>query len=301
MKISELKKLIESGQVRLKKSLGQNYLVDRNHLIKIKNQISLLKENHPKSLILEIGCGLGMLTEHLLEIGSLIGVEIDERNCQFLRKKYANHLVNRVSEMGAQKRTGFYLLCLDALKLDFKTLLESEQKIILVGNLPYHLIYKIILFFLENHFSYLSEMVFLVQKEAAERIHSHGTRNPIKQKNYGIPSILIQYHCHLQKLWEVPPSAFYPPPKVKSEFIGLAPKAMLEELDYSLFKHLVKASFQNRRKNLINSIKSYLPFKFDLVKIATALSELGFADNQRGEDLSLEDYLKLAKNYLSLS
>ncbi len=291
MKKSKLFDLLQKNQITIKKSLGQNYLFDTNYLKKISNAVIHLKKKYPDSFIVEIGCGVGMLTSWLLEIDSVLGIEIDKRNCQILKKEYSSFLVPNAPAFFSKKKSPcFFLLEEDVLSIPFNDFLQNK-KVIVVGNLPYHLVYEIIFYFLENYFSFISEMVLMMQKEVGERI-----RNTLGQKNYGITTVMINYHCEVKKLFELPANAFYPAPKIKSELVQLNPKKRENIASYSLFKHLVKASFQNRRKNIFNSIKNYRDYAFDLNALENILVKLRIRES-RAEKISIENYVSLSNEY----
>ncbi len=316
MKKKEIIDFLKGSNTKLKKSLGQNYLIDQNVLRKISEFIRQLqekeKEKNSEVLIIEIGCGLGVLTQYLLEFSSVLGIEIDEKNIGFLQKKLSPtrlkttagviHTEDNKASMqkNASSQNHFFLIREDILKIAWKEFFSSpalqlqNKKIILVGNLPYHLVLKIIEHFSENSFFDLKGMVFLMQKEVAERLTARE-----KSPFYGIPSIFAHYHWEVRKLFTVAAQSFFPSPKVTSSLVSFLPrtKKSLMVKSYPLFKDLVKGSFFTRRKKIINSLNHYSKSKqinFNFNQIETALEKLGLSGSHRAEEISLDNFIKLS-------
>lgn len=254
-----------SGQVRARKRFGQNFLVDRQVIGQILDAI----DSQPGDHIVEIGPGLGALTEGLLRNpGRLTVVEID--------RDLAAHLTQRYGE-----RPNFQLHQADALTLDFGTLGQGES-LRIVGNLPYN-ISTPLLFHLLAYRHAISDMCFMLQQEVVERLAAAPGG-----KNYGRLSIMVQYHCQVHTLLTVPPTAFRPAPKVTSAVVRLLPHPSppWEAIDMGLFSHLVKTCFQQRRKTLRNSLK--------LVPGGSEIDGSMVDLSARPESLTVEDFVTLA-------
>lgn len=249
------------------KKLGQNFLIDQNISNKIARQLS-----HPDGkVVIEIGCGLGGLTEHLVEmpIQKLIAVEYD-RACI----KYLNDL--------QETNPKIHVVGEDALRIDEESLAGSE-KFSIVSNLPYNISVVLLIKWLDK-LSSIDEMVLMFQKEVAERIVAKPGN-----KIYGIVSILVQYMCDIEYCFDVPPTVFHPPPKVMSGVVRITPKEMnKKKIDtYQKIKLLCNKVFNQRRKMLRNTLKDIFE---DPEK---ELQSIGLNGQMRPEELSVEDFEKL--------
>lgn len=255
---------------RPRKRFGQNFLSDANTIHNIISAIGAVESDQ----VIEIGPGLGALTGPLLACcPTLIAVEIDRDLSDILRKRYAD-------------QTEFKLHCGDALQTDFASL-GHQQPLRIVGNLPYN-ISTPVLFHLLTFGSLIIDMHFMLQKEVVDRLAAIPG-----SKNYGRLSLMTQYHCQVDALFEVPPSAFKPPPKVDSMFVRLTPYTTppYQADDPALFARLVKQCFQYRRKTLRNSLKQ-------IAKSTAILTALDFDLSLRPEVLSVADFVNLS-NQLS--
>ncbi len=246
--------------VRAKKHLGQHFLWDKNIAIKIVEAF----KKAPTSRVLEIGPGKGVLTGYLLDYfdDRLYAVEIDEESAEYLLKNYPE----------IEK----YLLRKDFLKLDLEAYFPGEISII--GNFPYNISSQIFFRILENR-NKVPFVVGMLQKEVAERLASKpGT------KAYGILSVFLQAYYDIKILFQVGPSSFTPPPKVKSSVISLR-RNEIQELDCNekLFFTIVKQSFNQRRKIIRNSLKSFL--------LNLEVEDERF--QKRPEQLSVNDFVEL--------
>ncbi len=246
-----------------KKHLGQHFLTDQNIALKIAQ--TLKRDDYDK--ILEIGPGMGVLTQYLLQNKDkeVFVNEIDKESVEYLTKHFTQ-LENKIIEG-------------DFLKLNLKEVFEGE-KFGVIGNFPYNISTQIVFKVLENK-ELIPEFAGMFQKEVSERIASkHGS------KKYGILSVLVQNYYDVEYLFEVSEQVFNPPPKVKSGVIRLSRKDNFPDIDYDYLKKFVKTAFNQRRKTLRNSLKSYnLSDKLKQDSI--------FA--KRPEQLSPEDFFKLAK------
>ncbi len=249
------------------KRFGQNFLKDTTVISQIIDAI----HPNPEDFMVEIGPGLGSLTHALLQkVNHLDVIEIDRKLAAKLES--TPHLTLHIQ---------------DVLKFDFEALQKQHpnKKLRIVGNLPYN-ISSPILFKLLDTQSIIQDMHFMLQKEVVHRIiASKGNRE------YGRLSVMIQYYCHTQFLFEVPARAFFPAPKVVSAFLRLIPKTTPDDTvsNFNLFKNLVNAAFQQRRKILLNSLKNYLTEEdFVVLKLDPKL---------RPEQLSVQNFVDIS-NYL---
>lgn len=249
--------------VRAKKHLGQHFLNDLNVAQKIVESLSWQGYEQ----VLEIGPGMGVLTQFLIEKNQNIQVvEIDEESVQFLNKKYNL----------TQERLKIYSE--DFLKMNLSA--NFNAPLAILGNFPYNISSQILFKILENK-NIVPEMVGMFQKEVAERVvATHGS------KTYGILSVLVQAYYDVEYLFTVDEHVFSPPPKVKSAVIRLTRNdTRFEILNEKYFFTLVKTAFNQRRKTLRNALKS-LNYSVDF-KISEVL-------NLRAEQLSVADFIDLS-------
>ncbi len=246
-----------------KKHLGQHFLTDLN----IAKKIASTLQGKSYNKILEIGPGMGVMTQFLLgrKDKEIYVNEIDKESVEYLKKKFPE-LKNKIIEG-------------DFLKLDLNKEFPGEE-IGITGNFPYNISTQIVFKVLENK-DKIPEFSGMFQKEVSERIAStHGN------KTYGILSVLTQSYYNVDYLFSVNENVFNPPPKVKSGVIRLTRKENQPEIDYDFFKKVVKTAFNQRRKTLRNSLKSY--------NLSDNLKQDSiFA--KRPEQLSPEGFLNLAK------
>lgn len=254
--------------VRAKKHLGQHFLNDLNVAQKIVESLSWQGYEQ----VLEIGPGMGVLTQFLIEKNQNIQVvEIDEESVQFLNKKYNL----------TQERLKIYSE--DFLKMNLSA--NFNAPLAILGNFPYNISSQILFKILENK-DIVPEMVGMFQKEVAERVvATHGS------KTYGILSVLVQAYYDVEYLFTVDEHVFSPPPKVKSAVIRLTRNdTKFEILNEKYFFTLVKTAFNQRRKTLRNALKS-LNYSVDF-KISEVL-------NLRAEQLSVADFIDLSNVFAS--
>ena len=249
--------------VHPKKHLGQHFLKDKETAKKI---VDALKGHGGYQTLLEVGPGVGILTEQLLSLHyDLIMVELDREAAAYLRKRF-NPDNDRLLEM-------------DFLKYDISGMKDEGCGII--GNFPYNISSQIFFKVFENHET-VREVVCMVQEEVARRIAS-----PPGNRVCGILSIFIQLYYNVEYLFQVPPEVFNPPPKVNSGVIRLTRNDRKGlECDAGLFKSIVKQGFQNRRKTLKNALKPlHLPGQ---------ITDHPFMQS-RAEQLGPDDYVLLSK------
>jgi 16S rRNA (adenine1518-N6/adenine1519-N6)-dimethyltransferase len=276
---TEVTRLLTKYDFKCKKRLGQNFLVDQNTLQIIINSLKL----HKKDCILEIGTGIGTLTSALSPlVKQVVSVEKDKKLTPLLKESLSpfNNL-----EIIFEDIMNFDLVNLFEQK---RTKGEKIEKI--VGNLPYFISISLIRQILELN-RYLRVAVFLVQKEVGERLMAQAGN-----KNYGILSLVAQYYSQPQKVHIVPFTVFYPQPKVNSMIIKLDiyKKPQVQVGNEKLFFNIIRASFQQRRKRLINSLSNYFKEVFSKAEIENILTEASIDKNRRGETLALEEFARLS-------
>ena len=272
--------------IKTKKSLGQNFLHDESVARRI---IDLVSPKHNEILI-EVGPGTGVLTRMLVERGGyVVAVEIDPRLSDSLSRSI--------------KRENLLVVTGDALRLNWEEVIENAKeklrsmhpshtdvtRVRVVANLPYYISTPIIELFLSMRRE-LFDMTLMLQKEVAERISAEPGG-----KEYGYLSVLVQYYCVASLLFEVPPSAFTPEPKVRSAVIKLKLREQpaIQVEDERRFFALVRASFSQRRKTILNNLKaSAAALKFSR-PIEAALESAGVATQRRAETLSLAEFASL--------
>ena len=249
-----------------RKSLGQHFLTDQRVLGQITAALQLI----PGCKYVEIGPGLGALTQHVLPlVPELTVIEFDQHIIPELEKNCAG--------LGKLQITPA-----DVLTVDFKTLAQG-QRLQVFGNLPYN-ISTPILFHLLEYAELIEDMCFMLQEEVVDRM----VADP-NSKTYGRLSVMLQYYCDMHKLFTVAPNAFHPPPKVYSAVVRLIPKRNLDpHFNRKLFADIVNHAFQQRRKTIHNSLKSMVNTE--------ALVSANINPQARAENLSVDDYVRLV-NY----
>jgi len=253
---------------RARKRFSQNFLTDFSILEKIAKAIA------PDSIdkIIEIGPGKGALTELILNSDvELHAIEIDRDLSAYLREHFAS-------------QDNFHLHEDDVLKVDFNALLSATQPARIVGNLPYNISTPLI-FHLLNYLPGIKDMLFMLQLEVVERMAAKPG-----SKSYGRLSVMVQYHCKVEKLFNVPPSAFSPAPKVESAIVKLTPlKRDPDSLVSSEeLTNLLRQAFAQRRKTLRNNLRNIIS--------AEELESISINPGLRPENLSLDDYVRICKH-----
>ncbi len=247
--------------VRAKKHLGQHFLVDESIARNIVD--AMLNENSPNALV-EVGPGTGVLTKHLITIKDFYALDVDRDSIAFLKQAYPKY-ENKILEM-------------DFLEADLGEIV-GHQKFNVIGNFPYNISSQIMFKVLENK-NKVDFVVGMFQKEVAERLaEKPGT------KTYGILSVLLQAYYGIEYLFTVHEHVFSPPPKVKSAVIKLKRNSVQKlNCDEDLFKKVVKTAFNQRRKQIRNSVKS-------LMKPGADTSNKLF--DKRPEQLSVGQFVEL--------
>ena len=224
------------SEVRAKKALGQHFLTDLNIARKICDSLTERAEGEPEA-VLEVGCGMGVLTQYLLQRGDITtyGAEIDSESVEYLNAHYPEFTPRLIEG--------------DFLKMDLRERFPDGVRVI--GNFPYNISSQIFFKIIENR-DLVPQCVGMIQKEVAVRI-----AEPPGSREYGILSVLLQAWYDIEYLFTFSEKVFNPPPKVKSSVIRLRRNSTTKlGCDEALFVKVVKASFGQRRKMLRNSLKS---------------------------------------------
>ncbi len=253
-------------QHRARKRFGQNFLHDAGVIHRI------LRAIHAKQgeRIVEIGPGQGALTEGLLDSGAHLDVvELDLDLIPILKQKFAD-------------RDNFALNQGDALKFDFAQLSSEPDSLRIVGNLPYNISTPLI-FHLLDHANLIRDMHFMLQKEVVERLAAAPGGG-----DWGRLSIMVQYHCRVEHLFNVGPGAFNPAPKVESAIVRLVPHEVLPHpaQDHRQLETVVRQAFNQRRKTLRNTLKGLLD--------ADAIAAAEVDGSLRPEQLDLAAFVRLS-------
>ena len=268
---------IKKYEFAFQKKFGQNFLIDDHVITKIINAAEITKDD----LVLEIGPGIGTMTQYLAESArKVIAVEIDKNLIPILGETLAEYdNVTVINE--------------DILKLDINRLVEEEnagKPIKVVANLPYYITTPIIMGLFESHVP-LQSITVMVQKEVADRMQvGPGS------KDYGALSLAVQYYAKPYIAANVPPNCFIPRPGVVSAVIRLTryEEPPVTVKDESLMFKLIRASFNQRRKTLQNGIANSPELPYSKAQVEKALEKMGLAANVRGESLTLAEFAKLS-------
>lgn len=256
--------------------LGQNFLRDERVVDRIIKTANL----QPKDFVIEIGPGEGILTEKLSQVaGQILAIEIDRNLISVLQKKFAEN--KRIAILNAD------ILKINLLKLttDYQ-LIATNYKVI--ANIPYYITSPIIRLFLESE-NPPQEMILMVQKEVAERIIE-------KPGKMSILALSVQYYAEAQILFFVPAKAFSPVPKVDSAVIKIVPSqqsSVHNQEKAKKFFRIVRAGFAAKRKTLANNLAN--SFHLSKKEVENKLSSIGLTPLARAQELSVEDWKKLAE------
>ena len=263
---SDLKNIMEKHDLKPSKSLGQNFVVDPNTILKIIRAANI--EKHQQ--ILEIGPGLGSLTSQLSITSKVVAIELDRYLVPALEE-----VLNHFGE-----RENVEIIHQDAMKIDWKEFFSHRQGIWkMVANLPYNIATPLIVTLLENA-PKIQSIFVMVQLEVGERFAA----SP-KSKAYGIPSVKAQYWAETKVLGKVSPNVFLPIPKVDSAILQIIRKPSPPEVNYTNFSRLIQTAFQHRRKMIRKSLSTLIPVSnFTIAEISP---------QSRPEELSVADWVKL--------
>ena len=264
------------------KSLGQNFITDRNVLEQIVEGAGIGCED----LVIEIGPGIGVLTAELAEKAAFVtAVELDSRLIPVLGETLAGY-------------SNIRILNADILETDITQIIEESSaenlfagKVHIVGNLPYYITTPIIMKLLEDQVP-ADSITVMMQKEVADRIRS-GPGN----RTYGAISVAVQYYCSVTKIIDVPKEAFVPRPKVESTVLRLEPlkEKQIDVNDEKMFLRCVKAGFAQRRKTLLNSLSS--AGGTDKDRVREILETAGIDPGRRAESLTVEEFGRIADGF----
>lgn len=266
MKLSEIDATLREIRVSPVKTLGQNFLHDRN----LAQWIVARAELTPDDYVVEVGPGLGALTEFIIASGArVLAIEKDARLAGFLRQRFGTENLE--------------VLHADALDFDVQSLL-AESRVKFIGNLPYNISSQLLLRFTEYP-SPISLWLCMLQKEMARRLSARP-----RSADYGALTLLVQLHYRVEYLRTVPGSVFLPEPEVDSAFIRLTPRASGEVGDHDpeAFRRLVRLGFSQRRKQLQKLLRTEIP------DWSGAAQSCGFDSKARAEELSLEQWIALS-------
>lgn len=269
--------VLQKYNFAFQKKFGQNFLIDPRVLEKIIKAAEITEDD----CVLEIGPGIGTMTQHLAcAAKKVIAVEIDRALIPILQDTLSGwDNVKIINE--------------DVMKVDLAKLAEEEnggKPVKVVANLPYYITTPIIMGLFENHVP-LKSITVMVQKEVADRMQvGPGT------KDYGALSLAVQYYAKPYIVANVPPNCFMPRPKVGSAVIRLEryEEPPVKVKDEKLMFRIIRASFNQRRKTLANGLKNSAELDFTKEEIAAAIAGIGKEPGVRGETLTLEEFARLA-------
>lgn len=269
--------VLEKHGFHFQKKYGQNFLIDKNILEKIVDAAEIGADD----VVLEIGPGIGTMTQYLCERArEVIAVEIDD--------KLIPVLADTLSEYD-----NVTVIHEDILKVDIRALAEEKnggRPIKVVANLPYYITTPIIMELFESRVP-LESVTVMVQKEVAERM-----KEGPGSKDYGALSLAVAYYAVAEIIAEVPPACFIPRPKVSSMVIRLTchREPPVEVRDEKFLFSVIRASFQQRRKTLVNGLNNAPWIPVDREEITRCVESLGYGPSVRGEKLTLEEFARLA-------
>lgn len=274
MKLSDIKNILGEKEIRLKKRWGQNFLYDENILRDIVDIAGISKDD----FVIEVGPGIGTLTEELLKRGAKVAaIEIDRGMCEILNDRLGCY-------------PNLEVISKNILDIDLRTFIEErgiprDGKIKVVSNLPYYITSPVIMFFLESACP-IATMVFTMQAEVARRVTaSPGT------KDYGILTVIVNYFSSPKITKKISRGSFFPAPNVDSAVVrfDVYDKPKVAVKDRELFFKIVKTSFGQRRKTMRNNIGRLSGAK----EAEEVLKECGIDPSRRAETLTIEEFARL--------
>lgn len=269
--------VLQKYNFNFQKKFGQNFLIDSRVLDKIVQASEITKDDY----VLEIGPGIGTMTQYLCEQARQVAaVEIDKNLIPILADTLSEYQNVEVIQE-------------DILKMDLNRLVQEKNhgnSIKVVANLPYYITTPIIMGLFESHVP-IQSITVMVQREVADRIQAcPGT------KDYGALSLAVQYYAKTEIVANVPPNCFMPRPAVGSAVIRLVRyrERPVQVLDERKMFAIIRASFNQRRKTLVNGLNNAAQLPYSKDQITEALEEMGLPVNVRGEALTLEQFAKLS-------
>lgn len=280
---SATKEIINKYSFAFQKKFGQNFLIDSNVLESIIRGAEITKDD----FVLEIGPGIGTMTQYLCEAArQVVAVEIDKMLIPILEdtlSEYDNvEVINQ-----------------DVLKVDIKSLADEKNKgkpIKVVANLPYYITTPIIMGLFESGVP-IDSITIMVQKEVADRMQTGPG-----SKDYGALSLAVQYYATAKVILNVSATCFMPRPNVDSAVIKLTrhKEPTVNVADEKLMFKIIRASFNQRRKTLVNGLKNSPELSFSKEQIVKAIEKIGKPETIRGEALTLEEFAELANAFTEL-
>lgn len=274
--------ILRKYQFRMQKKYGQNFLIDANILAKIVEAAQITEED----CVLEIGPGIGTMTQYLAEAaGQVIAVEIDRGLIPILEETLSPY-------------DNVTVLCEDILKVDLAALEEKSggRPIKVVANLPYYITTPIIMALFESRMP-LASITVMVQSEVADRMQTGPG-----SKDYGALSLAVQYYAKPETVAKVPASCFLPRPNVDSTVVRLTryEEPPVEADDEAFLFAVIRASFNQRRKTLVNGLVNAGGLGVTRGQVETVLEEMGLSPVVRGETFTLERFAELSNRLLRL-
>ena len=276
--LEDTKFIMKKYNIKANKSLGQNFLINEDVINTIVESSKLEKED----LVIEIGPGLGTLTQKLLEkAGKVICIELDSKMLNILNDRFSLY-------------NNFEIIHNDVLKVNLNNIIKTEKQndnikhVKVVANLPYYITTPIIMKLLESNLD-IDEITVMIQKEVADRLIAIPG-----SKETGAITYSVYYYCEAKKILEVPNSSFIPEPEVTSEVIKLIirKKPQIKVENEEKMFNIIKSAFMQRRKTLLNALSNAkIISKEEGIKL---FEELEFDINVRAEKLNLEDFAKLS-------
>lgn len=277
----DIKQMLKTRDLHFKKSLGQNFLTDKEVLSDIVKAADIKKDD----FVLEIGPGPGVLTRELAKNASrVVAVELDRDIIELLSENISDYdnveIINK-----------------DILKVDLEEISQKyfdKKSFKVIANLPYYITTPIVMKLLETDVK-IESIVIMIQKEVAQRL----TAEP-GSKDFGAISLSVNYYADAHIVRIVPPEAFVPAPKVYSAVLKLSvlEKPRIDVSDEKYLFKLIKASFSKRRKTFLNAISGESDLNISKDEAQLVLSELGFSDNLRGETLSLMQFAQISEKFM---
>ena len=281
--LEETNQLLKKYKIRANKSLGQNFLIDDEVILDIVNGANIGEND----LVIEIGPGLGSMTKLLLEKAKkVICIELDKKMIKILCERFFD-------------KNNLEIINADVLKVDLNTLIKEEkaknniENVKIVANLPYYITTPIIMKLIEEKLD-IQNITVMIQKEVADRLIAIPGK-----KDAGAITYTIYYYCIGEKIREVPNTSFVPEPEVTSEVINLnlRKNPAVTVKNEKVFFNIIKSAFMQRRKTLLNALVNATVFK-NKEEGTKILNSIGLNENVRAENLSIEDFSKLADKFM---
>lgn len=272
----DTREILKRYNIKADKSLGQNFLISDEVVDGIVESANIEKED----IVIEIGPGLGVLTNLLLQkSNNVIAVELDPRMVSILKDRF-------------KEKDNFTIIHEDILKVDLAKIINERKslnsRVKVVANLPYYISTPIIMKLLENN-EIIDEIIVMVQKEVGDRLTAK-----TGERLAGAITYAVSYYSNASKVIDVPKESFIPSPKVESVVIKLELKKNVQEENKELLFKIIKSAFAQRRKTLENALING-KIVTSKEKIQEIFDKLGIEKNVRGENLSLEQYESLCK------